>query len=116
MHTGAVLARAHTLIQYACCRLLLTMPLRTGDEWALREWALRAMLATCRDTDGQSLERHVDALADIGPTCAAMAVGFSRTAMTCVSPARLAQSNAVLPPCRRGSEGRCGGGGGRRGG
>ena len=92
------------------------LALATGDEHALREWALRAMLATCRDTDGQSLERHVDALADIGPTCAAMAVGFSRTAMTCVSPARLAQSNAVLPPCRRGSEGRCGGGGGRRGG
>ena len=29
MHTGAVLARAHTLIQRACCRLLLTMPIRT---------------------------------------------------------------------------------------
>ena len=28
MHTAAALARAHTLIQYACCRLLLTMPIR----------------------------------------------------------------------------------------
>ena len=95
MHTAAALARAHTLIQYACCRLLLTMPIRTGDEWALREWALRAMLATCRDTDGRSLERHVDALADIGPTCAATAAAFSKTAMTCVCPSRLAWSKAV---------------------
>ena len=45
-----------------------------------------------------------------------MAAAFSRSAMTCVCPFALASSNAVLPPCRRGSEGRGGGGGGRRGG
>ena len=35
------------------------LALATGDERALREWALRATLATCRDAEGQSLERHV---------------------------------------------------------
>ena len=37
------------------------LALATGDERALREWALRAMLATCRDAEGQSLARHVTA-------------------------------------------------------
>ena len=40
------------------------LALAIGDERALREWALRAILATCRDAEGQSLDRHVDALAD----------------------------------------------------
>ena len=47
------------------------LALATGDEHALREWALRAILATCRDAEGQSLlakccddEGRVDALVD----------------------------------------------------
>ena len=40
------------------------LALATGDERALREWVLRTMLATYRDAEGQSLERHMDALVD----------------------------------------------------
>ena len=56
-HHGYGIYRAATEMLEATGNLALA----TGDERALREWALRAMLATCRDAEGQSLARHVNA-------------------------------------------------------